>query len=108
MRLSVPRRLDPFHANGYPAHLRSSHAQHDGRLQPVSLSFYKEVARSLRGAEEILLLACGEGGASAMEALRVELGQVSRRVVGARVLKGRHITEEQLLTTTREFYAEPG
>lgn len=112
MRASVPWRLDPFHANGYPAHLHSSRARPDGKLQPVSLRFYKDVARSLRGAERILLLACGEGGAPAMEALRGELerghAEVSRRVVGALVMKGKRTTEEQLLVRTRKFYAELG
>lgn len=109
MRASVPRGLVPFQANGYAAHLRSSLAQLDRQPQPVRLGFYREVARSLRGAERILLLACGEGGASAMEALRAELerghGEVSRRVVGALVIKGR-CREEQLLARTKEFYAE--
>ncbi len=112
MRASVPRRLDPFHANGYRAHLRSSHAHLGGKRQPLRLSFYKEVARSLHGAERILLLACGEGGAGAMAALRSELerghAEVSRRVVGARVIRAQRTTEEQLLAKTREFYAELG
>jgi hypothetical protein len=112
MRASVPRGLAPFQANGYPAHLFSSGAQGSVRPQPVSMGFYRNVARALRGAGEILLVACGEGGASAMEALRDELAarhaEVSRSVVGTRVLKGGRASEERLLAEAGEFYSEFG
>lgn len=112
MRASVPRGLAPFDANGYSAHLRSSHGAGGREPQPVSLGFYKDVARSLRGAEEILLLACGEGGAVAMETLRSELesrhAAVARQIVGARVLKERRTKEEHFLAEARAFYAESG
>jgi len=114
LRDSVPRHLEPFHANGYAAELRSSHAQaKKGPPQPVRLGFYKELARALRGVERILLLACGEGGASALETLRAELErshpEVARKVVGALALelpRGKRASDEQLLKRAREFYAE--
>jgi len=113
LRGAVPHALEPFHANGYAAELRSSHAQTKGPRQPVRLSFYKELARALRGAEQILLLGCGDGGAGALEALRAELerghGEMARSVVGALVLESvrkKRATEAQLLTRTRQFYAE--
>lgn len=112
MLAAVPRRIAPFDANGYPAHLRSSRTAKGRPPQPVSLGFYKDVARALRGAEEILLLACGEGGAEAMETLRSELesrhAAVARQIVGARVLTERRTKEEHFLAEARDFYAEPG
>lgn len=110
LRASVPRRLEPFHGNGYPAELRTSHASLDGTRQPVRLGFYKDLVRALHGAERVLLVACGEGGASAMEALRVELArshpEVARRVVGALALEDERPAEARLLARTRAFFAE--
>lgn len=110
MRASVPRSLAPFQGNGYPAHLFCSGAQGNVQPQPVSMGFYRNVARALRGAGEVLLVACGENGASAMDALRDELAarhaEVSRSLVGPRVLKGADVSEERLLAEAREFYSE--
>lgn len=115
LRDAVPRQLEPFHANGYAAELRSSHTQKKGPPEPVRLNFYKELARALRGVEGILLVACGDGGASALEALRAELErshpEVARKVLGAlalKVPKGKRASDEQLLKRTREFFAERG
>lgn len=109
--VAIPARLEPFHANGYPSQLRSSHASPDGRPQPVDLGFFKVFARSLQGIEGILLLGCGADGGRAVEALRSELErmhpEVSRRVVGTRVLKGRP-SEERLLAHARDFYTDAG
>lgn len=107
-----PGRLEPFRGNGYPAQLLFFPTRADGEPQPVRVSFYKDLARALRGAERILLVACGAGGASAMEALRTELARgradLSLRVVGALVMKGTHPSEAQLLARAKKFFAELG
>jgi hypothetical protein len=110
-----PRRLEPFAANGYAAHLRATGGPGGlgdvgGAAGPVRLGFYTELARALRGADEILLVAAGADASTALAALRAELrghAEVHRAVVGALVLAGgrRSTSEERVLARVREFYA---
>jgi hypothetical protein len=102
-----PRHLTPFEANGYPAYLRAGAAP-GGAPQPVRVSFTKDLARALRGAEQVLLVADGPDGDAALEALRGELRSahpaVYRSLVGPLVSRGK-TSEEKLLALAREFYA---
>jgi hypothetical protein len=107
-----PRRLEPFEANGYAADLRATGGAGGvgGAAGPVRLGFYTELARALRGADEILLVAAGADASTALAALRAELrghAEVHRAVVGALVLAGgrRSTSEERVLARVREFYA---
>jgi predicted RNA-binding protein with PIN domain len=72
-------------------------------------SFYEAIAKTLHGAEQILVFGSGTGASSAMEELLIELkhhhGDVAKRVVGSVVLNETHLTEDQLLAKAREFYA---
>jgi hypothetical protein len=106
--LGEPRRLEPFEANGYAAHLRATGGP-PGAAGPVRLGFYTELARALRGADEILLVAGGADAGAALDALRDVLRRghagVHRAVVGALVLAGGRTSEERVLACVREFYA---
>lgn len=106
-----PRRLEPFESNGYAALVRTSSAS-KGNLEPLRLGFYRDLARALRGAAEILLVGGGEDGSAALAALRAELRrdhpEIHRALVGALVHPGRRTSEAQLLARAREFYAARG
>lgn len=107
----APRRLVPFESNGYAALVRTS-ATTKGNPEPLRLGFYRDVARALRGAQEILLVGGGEDGETALAALRAELrrahAEVHRSLVGALLSPGRRTSEVQLLARAREFYGARG
>ena len=107
---AVPLRIVPFDPHGYGKHLHSAHEWTDGKRQPERKSFYEAVAKTLRGAEQVLLFGSGTGRSSAMEQLLSDLRghhpDVAEKVIGSVVVDAHHTTEDQLLAKAREFYAE--
>jgi predicted RNA-binding protein with PIN domain len=81
-----------------------------GKRQPERKSFYEEIAKTLQGAEQILLFGSGTGRSSAMDTLLADLqkehADVAKKVVGSVVVDAHHSTEGQLLAKARDFYAE--
>jgi hypothetical protein len=111
---AVPERITPFDPQGLGRHLHSVTDDSNGQRLPERKSFYEDVAKCLRGAEQILLFGTGTGASSAMEQLRAELKQhhadVAKHIVGSVAVDEHHLTEDQLLARAREFYgsaAEP-
>ena len=106
---SVPQQITPYDPGGFGRHLHYVQDDSNGRRKPERRSFYEAVAKTLQGAEEILVFGSGTGASSAMEELLAQLnrhhGDVAKRVVGAIVLDETHLTENQLLARAREFYA---
>jgi hypothetical protein len=106
---AVPVRLVPYDPHGYGRHLHSAHEWTDGKRQPERKSFYEAVAKTLRGAEQVLLFGSGTGRSSAMEQLLADLRDhhpdVAEKVVGSVLVDAHHTTENQLLAQAREFYA---
>ena len=107
---AVPARIVPYDPHGYGRHLHSAHEWTDGKTPPERKSFYDAVAKTLRGAEQIVVFGCGTGKSSAMEQLLADLkthhADVAEKVVGSVVVDSHHTTENQLLAKAREFYAE--
>jgi hypothetical protein len=107
---AVPERLVPYDLHGYGRHLHSAHEWTDGKRQPERKSFYEAVAKTLRGAGQVLLFGSGTGRSSAMEQLLADLKahhpDVAAKVIGSVVVDAHHTTEDQLLARAREFYAE--
>ncbi|TFG38849.1 MAG: hypothetical protein E4H48_09930 [Syntrophobacterales bacterium] len=106
---SVPQRVTPYDPGGLGRHLHNVQDESNGQRKPERRSFYKAVAKTLRGAEQILVFGSGTGASSAMEELLAELehhhGDMAKHVVGSVVLDETHLTEDQLLAKAREFYA---
>jgi hypothetical protein len=106
---AVPVRLVPYDPHGYGRHLHSAHEWTDGKRQPERKSFYEAVAKTLRGAEQVLLFGSGTGRSSAMEQLLADLRDhhpdVAEKVIGSVLVDAHHTTENQLLAQAREFYA---
>ena len=105
---SVPERITPFDPHGFGRYLHSVTDDSNGQRKPERKSFYEAVAKSLKGAGQILLFGTGTGASSAMEQLIADLkhhhADVARRIVGSVAVDEHHLTEGQLLARAREFY----
>lgn len=107
---SVPERIVPYDPHGYRKHLHSAHEWTDGKRQQERKSFYEAIAKTLQGAEKVLLFGSGTGRASAMEMLVADLKahhpDVAGKIIGSVVVDAHHTTENQLLAKARDYYAE--
>lgn len=107
---AVPVRIAPYDPHGYGKHLHCAQKWTDGKRLPERKSFYEAVAKTLRGAEQVLLFGGGTGRSSAMEMLLADLkahhSDVAEKVIGSVVVDAHHTTDGQLLAKAREFYAE--
>jgi hypothetical protein len=107
---AVPVRITPYDPHGYGKHLHSAHEWTDGKRLPERKSFYEAIAKTLRGAEQVLLFGSGTGRSSAMEMLLDDLKahhpDVATRIIGTVIVDAHHTTENQLLAKARDFYAE--
>jgi hypothetical protein len=107
---AVPERIVPYDPHGYGKHLHSAHEWTDGKRQPERKGFHEAVAKTLRGAEQVLLFGSGTGRSSAMDMLLADLkahhADVAGKVIGSVVVDAHHTTEGQLLARARAFYAE--
>jgi hypothetical protein len=107
---AVPVNIVPYDPHGYKKHLHSAQEWTDGKRQPERKSFYEAIAKTLRGAEQVLLFGSGTGRSSAMEMLLTDLKahhhDVAKQIIGSVVVDAHHTTENQLLAKARDFYAE--
>jgi hypothetical protein len=107
---SVPQQITPYDPTGSGRYLHNVDNESNGQRRPEPKSFYDAVAKSLEGAEMILVYGSGTGASSAMRQLLAELGKhhsgIAERVVGSFVVNEQHLTENQLLAKAREFYAK--
>ena len=106
---TVPVHITPYDPHGYGSHLHSADEWMEGKRLPDRKNFHEAIAKTLQGAELVLLFGSGATRSSAMEQLLADLKDhhldVADRVVGSIVLDAPHLTEEQLLAKAREFYA---
>ena len=98
---SVPQRMVPYDPDGFGRHLHNVEDDGNGQRKPERKSFYESVAKTLRGAEQILMFGSGTGASSAMDqllaALKHDHPDLAERVVGSLVVDAQHLTEDQLL-----------
>jgi hypothetical protein len=106
---SMPQRITPYNPGGFGRHLHYVQDDSSGQRRPERRSFYEAVAKTLQGAEQILVFGSGTGASSVMEELLAQLkhhhADVAERVVGSVVLDETHLSENQLLAKARDFYA---
>jgi hypothetical protein len=109
---SVPQRVVPYDPHGFGRHLHNVEDDGNGQRKPERKSFYESVAKTLRGAEQVLVFGSGTGASSAMEqllaALKHDHPDLAKRVVGSLVVDAQHLSEDQLLAKARNFYANAG
>jgi hypothetical protein len=106
---SLPERIVPYDPDGSGRHLHYVQNDSNGQRRPERKSFYDAVAKTLRGAEQILMFGPGTGASSAMVQLLAELQrhypELAKRVVGTVPIDEKHATEPELLAKARDFYA---
>jgi hypothetical protein len=107
---SVPQRVLPYDQSGAGRHLHYVQDDSNGQRKQEDPTFYEAVAKTLHGAQQILIFGSGTGASSAMEQLLAELKRshkdLAQRVVGVVVVDQAHLTEDQLLAKAREIYAQ--
>jgi hypothetical protein len=106
---AAAKQIEPYDPHGFGRHLRSDTEETDGKRKPERKSFYEAIAKTLRGAESVLIFGSGTGESSAMEQLLADLKKnhkdVAEHVVGSVVVDAHHQTEGQLLAQAREHFA---
>ena len=105
---SVPQRIAPYDPFGFGRHLHFDHEDANGQRTPERKSFYEAVAKTLRGAQQIVMLGTGKGASSAMEQLLADLKchhhDLAMRIVGSTAVNEHHLTEDQLLAKARDLF----
>jgi hypothetical protein len=109
LRGTIPCSLAPYDPHGFAGHLRYAGG---GKLgQPECKTFYEAVAKTLRGAERIVLAfgsAAGARGAvnTLLAELRLRHRDLAERVFGTFSVDERNPSESRLLDTARDFYCK--
>jgi hypothetical protein len=107
---ATPETIAPYDPHGYGKNLHSAHDWTDGKRLPERKSFYEAIARTLQGADQILLFGSGTGRSSAMDMLVEDLQayhkNLANKIIGTVVIDSHHTTEDQLLAKARKFYSE--
>jgi hypothetical protein len=105
---SVPLKLVPYDPQGLGQHLHSKNDVTDGKTPATDKHFFDSIAKTLLGADRILLFGSGTGKSSAMDQLVAELKSnhedIAKHIVGSIVVDAHHQTEGQLLAKAREFF----
>jgi hypothetical protein len=105
---TVPERITPYDPFGFGRDLHYNQDDSNGQRKPERKSFYEAVARTLKGAQRILIFGTGTGASSAMEQLVLDLKKnhpdVAERVIGSVAVDEHHLTEDQLLAKARELF----
>ena len=105
---AVPEQLHPYDPHGTLHHLKHLKGADKGARLPENLTYYKEIAGALVGAEEILLMGNGTGASSAMTHLTDFLithhPEIAEKLVGTLTLDLEALTEGQLLQQARAFF----
>jgi hypothetical protein len=111
LRGTVPAGLASYDPHGFAGHLRSAADDTTGRrCEPDCKSFYEALAKTLRGAEQVVIaIGTAPGARGAVNHLFAELRlhhrQLAERVLGTFSIDSPNPSHEQLLESARDFYA---
>lgn len=105
---AVPEHIHPFDPHGLLHRLNHTRGGDFGSRLPENLAYYKDIAQTLTGADEILLMGNGTGASSAMGHLEDFLAtnhpELAQKIVGTLKLDLEALTEGQLLQEARRFF----
>jgi hypothetical protein len=105
---TIPQRISPYDPFGFGRDLHYNQDDSNGQRKPELKSFYEAVAKTLRGAQQILMFGTGTGASSAMEQLLLDLKKnhtdIAKRIIGSVAVDEHHLTEDQLLAKAREMF----
>lgn len=112
MQGAAPLRIVPHGPEGQVRHAQNAKEFDKGRDKPDPLSFFVPIAKALQGAGQILIFGSGSGHSSEMDQfvawLKIHHADIAARVIGTHVVDQHHLSDGQLLTQAREFYAHAG
>ena len=107
---AIPVRIVPYDPHGYGNDQHSALEWAEGKRLSGRKSFYEAIAKTLLGAEQILLFGSGTGRTSAMEKLLADLKDhhpdMAKKVIGSVIVDAHHATGGQLLAKAKDFYAD--
>lgn len=110
LRGAVPHALEPYDPHGFEGHLRYAvDGDVNGRREPECRTFYEALAKTLRGADRILIVFGDSPGArGAVNELfaefRLNHGDLATRVFGTLAVAAANPTPASLLDAASEFY----
>jgi hypothetical protein len=108
MQGAVPVRITPYDPYGFGRSLRYNQDDSTGQRKPELKSFYEAVAKTLEGAQQILVFGTGTGASSAMKQFLSDLAKhhhdLAERIIGSEVINENHLTENQLLAMARDRF----
>jgi hypothetical protein len=106
---SVPQRITPYDPFGFGRALHYNQDDSNGQRKPEQKSFYEAIAKTLQGANQILLFGTATGASSAMEQLLADLKknhkEIAAKITNSITVDEHHLTEDQLLAKARELFA---
>jgi len=109
MKGAVPEMVTPYDPEGFESHVHSSHDYAGPAEKQNSDAYFRQIAKSIKGAQKILIFGSGTGSSSAMDNfvawLAVHHKEVSERVLAAVTVDLGHLSDGQLLTKAREVYS---
>ena len=112
MHGAMPQRILPEKPGKYFRHAQDSKEISRGKEKPDPNSFFEPVVEALRAGGQILIFGTGTGTSSEMEQFiawsKVHHPELASRFIGSLVVDEHHLSEDQLLATAREFYAQSG
>jgi hypothetical protein len=112
MHGAIPQQILPRAPEDYVRHTQNAKEFSKGKNEPDANSFFQPVAKALRAAGRILIFGTGTGASSEMDQfiawLKLHYPEPASRIIGSLVVDEHHLTENQLLATAREFYANSG
>ena len=109
MHGTIPQRILPHEPE---AHQRLANDAKDfsrGKDKPDPNSFFKPVADALQAGGQILIFGTGTGASSEMDQFiawfKLHHPDQAKRIIGSVIVDEHHLTGDQLLAKSREFYA---
>lgn len=108
MHGAKPKHIVAYDAKGPNRHLHNVENDGNGQRKPEPKAFYESIARTLEGAQSILIFGSGTGSSSAMDHLIAGLKDhhpaIAKHIVGKVVVNEHHLSDDQLLAEARAFY----
>ncbi len=105
---SIPDRIHLDDSRGALHHLKHIKGADKGAQLTENISYYKEIAGTLAGAEEVLLMGNGTGASSAMTHLKDFLEkhhhEFADKIVGCLTVDLEAMTEGEYLKEARAFF----
>ena len=102
------KKITPYDPLGFGRDLHYNQDDSNGQRKPELKSFYEAVAKTLKGATQIVMFGTGTGSSSAMEHLLADLKhnhkEIAARVIASAAVDEHHLSEDQLLAKARTMF----